>query len=142
MIMTSKYKNFKAIDKFEEYIVVEQYHKPHHITKGKYLAPGSYVMIKQQDYFEYQNDPYYGINSKMKKLCGCILRIKKATLLKDYWRFNGDRGQYNRGAELYDLIFEKPDYLNQSTFNDIVESYNWNSEMVIPVERTGRNIKI
>ena len=139
MIMTSKYKNFKAIDKFEEYIVEEQYHKPHHITKGKYLTPGSYVMIKQQDYFEYQNDPYYGINSKMKKLCGCILRIKKAALLKDYWRFN-DR--HNRGAELYDLIFEKPDYLDQSTFNDIVESYNWNNEMVIPVERTGRNIKI
>lgn len=142
MIMTSKYKkNFKVI-KFEEYIVTERYHKPHHITKGKYLAPGSYVMIKPNDYFEYQNDPYYGINSKMKKLCGCIFKIKKATSLKNYFRFNGNRGQDNRNAELYDLIFEKPDYLSQSTFDDIVRSYNWNSEMVIPVERVVRNIKI
>lgn len=42
----------------------------------------------------------------MKKLCGCILRIKKATLLKDYWRFNRGRGQDNRGAELYDLFLK------------------------------------
>ena len=142
MIMTSKYKNFKVIDKFEEYIVTEQYHNQHYITKGKYLTPGSYVMIKPHDYFEYQKDPYYGINSKMKKLCGCIFKIKKATSLKDYWRFNRNRGQDNRNAELYDLIFEKPDYLSQSTFDDIVGSDNWNSEMVIPVKIVGRNIKI
>lgn len=142
MIMTRKYLDFKAIDKFEEYIVNEQYHNPHHITKGKYLTPGSYVMIKQRDYFEYQVDPYYGINQEMKKVCGCIFKIKKATLLKDYYRFNGDHGRANRDAELYDLIFEKPDYLNQSTFDDIVDFHNWNSEMVIPVRKMGRNIKI
>lgn len=142
MIMTSKYKNFKVINKFEEYIVGEQYHNPHYITKGKYLTPGSYVMIKQRDYFEYQVDPYYGINDEMKKLCGCIFKIKESTLLKDYWRFNGSRSQDIREAELYELIFEKPDYLSQSTFHNIVEFHNWNSEMVIPVIRTGRNIKI
>ena len=81
MIMTSKYKNFKVI-KFEEYIVTERYHNKHYITKGEYLTPGSYVMIKPNDYFEYQNDPYYGINSKMKKLCGCIFKIKKQHHLK------------------------------------------------------------
>ena len=142
MIMTDKYKNFKVLDKFEEYIVGEIHHNPHHITKGIYLTPGSYVMIKQRDYFEYQVDHYYGINNEMKKLCGCILKIKESTLLKDYWRFNGDNGQNNKDAELYDLIFEKPDYLSQSTFDDIVDFHNWNSEMVLPVRRIGREIKI
>ena len=142
MIMTDKYKNFKAIDKFEEYIVNEQYHNPHHITKGKYLTPGSYVMIKQRDYFGYQDDPYYGINQEMKKLCGCVLKIKTSKLLRDYYRFNGNDGRDNRDAELYDLTFEKPDYLNQSTFDDIVNDHSWNSEMVIPVRRVGREIKI
>jgi hypothetical protein len=63
-------------------------------------------------------------------------------LLRDYYRFNGDHGRANRDAELYDLIFERPDYLSQSTFDDIVDFHNWNSEMVIPVRKMGRNIKI
>ena len=142
MIMTDKYKNFKVIDKVEEYIVKERFHNPHRITKGKYLTPGSYVMIKQSDYFEYQVDPYYGINAEMKELCGCIFRIKSSRLLKRYIRFNGEDGQANEEAELYDLTFERPDYLSQSAFDGAVGCHNWNSEMVLPVRRIGREIKI
>lgn len=138
MIMTDKYKNFKVMNKFEEYIVEEEYHNPHHITKGEYLTPGSYVMIKQHDYFEYQVDPYYGINSEMKKVCGCIFRIKKSLLVENYNRFNK---RDNKDAELYDLFFEKPDYLNRSTFDNIIECHSWNNEMVMPVKMV-RNIKI
>ena len=63
-------------------------------------------------------------------------------MLRDYYRFNGNDGRDNKDAELYDLTFEKPDYLSQSAFDDIVNDHSWNSEMVIPVRRVGREIKI
>ena len=119
---------------FEEIATEDvKYYGTHYLTPAKYLTPGSYVMIKSLSYFRGVK-PIYGFNSRMTSACGKVLKIKKVI-----------KSMGNHSDDLYDIYFEPPTknfYEKDGWYANCIACYSWNNEMVIPLVKISRNIKI
>ena len=126
-------KGYHIPKNFEEIIIKKDGYE-HHITKGKYLTPGSYVVIKPESYFNEVN-PFYGFGDEMWYACGYIFKIR-----------NIDKGYVSDDypKAIQKIYFEKPESMTDAEeiwFSRCVEDWSWNNEMVIPLVNS-RNIKI
>lgn len=119
---------------FEEIATEDwNYYGTHYLTPAKYLIPGSYVMVKPLSYFR-GREPIYGFADRMTGACGKILKIKKVI-----------KSRGNHSDDLYDIYFEPPTknfYKKDGWYANCIECYSWNNEMVIPLIKVSRNIKI
>ena len=123
------------IPKIFEEIIIEEDGYNHHVTEGKYLTPGSYAMIKPESYFN-EVSPFYGFGDEMWHACECIFKIKDI----DYDYYSPD---YPRVVKR--IFFEKPEGMTadeEEWFSRCIEDWSWNNEMVIPLIKNSRNIKI
>ena len=100
----------------------------HTLVKREYLEIGSYVLIKDESLFHDCN-PIYGFNSKMCNACNKVFKI--IDIIKD-----------ERYRNVYELKFEKPEDMLQKFFEKHVQGYAWNNEMVIPIEKYCRQVRI
>jgi hypothetical protein len=100
----------------------------HILVKREYFEIGSYVLIKDEVSF-HNHSPIYGFNDKMFKSCNKIFKI--IDIIKDI--------KYDN---VYELVFEKPENMLQKFFEKYVQSYSWNNEMIIPLEKDYRRIRI
>ena len=119
---------------FEEIATEDvEYYGTHYLTPAKYLTPGSYVMIKSLSCFRGVK-PIYGFNRRMTSACGKVLKIKKVI-----------KSMGNHSDDLYDIYFEPPTknfYEKDGWYANCIACYSWNNEMVIPLVKISRNIKI